>query len=277
MVFPELVREAQVQPALTALRPGTEPGPRPTRRLALPAPSRRRRTRSPEEQARLHLVLDFMRSLPLIQVSSDLSWLDELLEGTGSPTAETYEEVLEGQIELGYQPAWVRHPTYEEVKRILEGHTFLQGLEDYIEAVNDSTVDTVSLLRQVYQDVATALPSETPRVYQWRFDLGVVQHALSWFRGTYLREPSARDYIIMEVSAEESLMSLHGEENTPFPGPLIERLSETDALIYRDIHVQLRSSYTRNEGARLLASRMASLEILREQLTANLAELDQSQ
>ena len=72
-------------------------------------------------------------------------------------------------------------------------------------------------------------------------------------------------------------MSLHGEESTPFPGPLIERLSEADAVVYRDIHMQLRTSYADSEGARLLASRMATLEILRQQLTANLAELDQPQ
>jgi len=277
VVFPELVRDTVAVPALGALRPGTEPGPRPTPRLALPLPSRRRRTRSPEEQAQLHLVLDFMRSIPLIHVSSDLSWLDELMESSGSATPETYEQLLEGQMELNYQPAWVRHPTYEEVQRILEGHTFLQGLEDYINAVNDITVDVVSQVRQVYEDVIAAVPSEAPMVYQWRFDLAVLQHALAWYRGTYLREPSARDYIIINVSEEGALMSLHGQETTPFPGPLIESLIETDALIYRDIHIDLRTSYSSRESVRLLASRMASLEILREQLTANLAELDQQQ
>ena len=277
VAIPDLISEVGVLPALPAPQPGTEPAPRPTPRIALPAPSRRRRTRSPEDQARLHLVVDFMRSLPLIHVASDLSWLDELLEASGSPTPEIYEQVLEGQIEPTYQPAWLRHPTYEDVKRILEGHTFLQGLDDYIEAVNGIAGDLFSLLRQVYQDTAVALPQGAPTVYQWRFDLAVVQHALAWFRGTYLREPSARDYIIMEVSGEDSLMSLHGEESTPFSGPLIEGLSETDAGVYRDIHMQLRTSYADSEDARLLASRMATLEILRQQLTANLAELDQSQ
>lgn len=275
--LPDLFRVGVLQPPPTALGPGTEPEARPTSRIALPAPSRRRGgSRTPEEQARLHLVVDFMRSLPLIHVASDLAWLDELLEASGSTTPEIYEQVLEGQIKPTYQPAWLRHPTYEDVKRILEGHTFLQGLEDYIAAVNDIAGDLISLLRQVYQDTAAALPAEAPRVYQWRFDLAVVQHALAWFRGTYLREPSARDYIIMEASGEEPLMSLHGEESAPFPGPLIEGLSESDAVVYRDIHMQLRTSYADSEGARLLASRMATLEILRQQLTANLAELDQS-
>ncbi len=277
MVFPELVREVGIEPALPAPEPRAAPVLRAPFRLALPAPSRRRRTRSPEEQARLQLMLDFMRSLPLFQLSSDLKWLDELMESTGGATVDAYEQVLEGQLELGYQPGWLRHPTYEEIKRILQGHEFLQRLEEYVEAVNHIAVDTVSLLRQVYGDVAAALPGETPRAYQWRFVLAVVQHALGWYRGTYLREASTRDYLLVNVSDSEveALVSLHGEESTPFPGPLIDGLEENEALLYRDLHVQLRANYTNSEEARLLAARMVSLDFLREQLTRNLAELDQ--
>jgi len=220
-----------------------------------------------------------MRSIPLIQVSFDLAWLDELLETTGSATPDTYEQVLQGQIDLGYQPGWLRHPTYEEVQRILEGHAFLQRLDEFVGTVNDSAVDMVSLLRQVYGDVAAALPPEIPRVYQWRFVLAVVQHSLAWFRGTYLREPSARDYILIPVSdsEDETFVSLHGEETTPFPGPLIEGIIENDAIIYRDIHIQLRMSYMDSEEARSLAARIATIEVLREQLITNLEELDQTQ
>jgi len=221
-------------------------------------------------------VLDFLRSLPLLEVSSDLIWLDELVESTGSAEPEVYERVLDGQIELGYQPVWARHPTYEEVKRILQGHEFLQGLDDFIKEVDDCAADTVSLIREVYQDVAVSLPAETARVYQWRFVIAVVKHSLAWFRGTYLREPSARDYTILSDAAEEPVVSLYGEENTPFAGPLVEGLSEADAITYRDVHLQLRASYINSGEARLLAARMASLAILRERLAMNLAELDQT-
>jgi len=276
-VFPDLSREVGLEPALPAPGPRAAPVLRPPFRLALPGPSRRRRSRSPEEQARLQLILDFMRSLPFLQLSSDLKWLDELMEYTGGATVDAYEQVLEGQLELGYQPGWLQHPTYEEVKRILQGHEFLQRLDEYVEAVNDIAVDTVSLLRQVYGDVAAALPAETPRVYQWRFVLAVLQHALGWYRGTYLRQPSTRDYLLVNVSDSEveSLVSLHGEETTPFPGLLIEGLEENEALLYRDLHIQLRTNYTNSEEARSLAARMVSLDFLREQLTRNLAELDQ--
>ena len=277
VAFPDLVREVSFEPALTAPRPTAAPALRPAPRLALPVPSRRKRSLSPEEQAGLNLVLDFMFSLPLLQVSSDLAWLDDLVESSGSASADVYEQVLEGQIELRYQPGWVRHPTYEEVMRRLEGHSFPQSLRDYVEAVDDITADTVSLLRQVYGDVAAALPPETLRVYEWPFVLAVAQNTLAWFRGTYLREPSARDYVLVGVSgsAEESLVSLHGEEATPFPGPIVEGVDELDAVAYRDLHIQLRANYTNSQSARLLAARMASLDVVRGQLTRNIEELRQ--
>ena len=275
VAFPELAREVGLEPALRPPRPA--PALRAPPRLALPSPSRRRKAPSPEEQARRQLVLDFMRSIPLIQVSSDLKWLEELMGTSLDIAPDLYEQVLEGQLELSYQPGWIRHPTYEEVKQILAGHEFLQALEDYVEAVNASAMDTVNLLRQVYGEVSAALPASTPRISQWRYALGVVQHALAWFRGLYLREPSAGDYIIVDVSStgDEAIVSLHGDDSSPFPGPLLEALVPSDALIYRELHMQLRASYTDNEEARLLASRLVSLDILREQLLKNLEELDQ--
>ena len=277
VVFPELARDVGVGPSLPSPGPRPAPALRAPPRLALPSPSRRGKAPSPEDQARRQLVVDFMRSIPLIQVSSDLRWLEELM-GTSLDTApDMYEQVLEGQMDLGYQPGWIRHPTYEEVKQILAGHEFLRSLENFVEAVNTSAVDTVNLLRQVYGDMASALPEGTARVYQWRYVLAVVQHALAWFRGIYLKEPSAEDYIIVNVSGsdDEPIVALHGEESSPFPGPILEGLQQSDALIYSDLHQQLRTNYAENVEARLLAARLVSLEILREQLTKNLEELDQ--
>ena len=277
-VFPELAREVRSAPALpsAASTAGTAPTPRAQPRLALPSsPLRRRRQRSPEEQAQLRLVFDFLRSLPLLEVTSDLSWLDELVEAAGSTEPVTFERVLEGQIDLGYQPTWRRHPTFETVQQVLQGHTFLQELEAFVEAADGCAVDTVALLRQVYQDVDDGLPDDTAKVYRWRFVLGVLRHSLGWFRGSYLREPSARDYRTEAFTddAEEPLVTLVGEPSTPFPGPLIEGVIEADALAYRDLHLALRGTYTTSEDARFLASRLASLEILRQQLTSSLEQL----
>ena len=221
-VFPELAREIRTAPALpsTASTAGTAPAPRSQPRLALPSsPLRRRRQRSPEEQAQLRLVYDFLRSIPLLEVTSDLHWLDELVEAAGSTEPMAFERVLEGQIDLGYQPTWVRHPTFETVQQVLQGHTFLQELQAFVEAADGCAVDTVALLRQIYQDVDDGLPPDTAKVYRWRFVLGVLQHSLGWFRGSYLREPSARDYRTEAFAedTEEPLVTLVGEPSTPSP------------------------------------------------------------
>ena len=276
-VFPEMGRVRTV-PALPSMASPAGPAatPRAQPRLALPSsPLRRRRQRSPEEQAQLRLLFDFLRSLPLLEVTSDLRWLDELVEAAGSSDPVTYERVLEGQIDLGYRPTWTRHPTFETVQQVLLGHTFLQELEAFVEAADGCAVDTVALLRQVYQDVEDGLPEETAKVYRWRFVLGVLRHSLGWFRGSYLREPSTRDYRTEAFTedAEEPLVTLLGEQSTTFPGPLIEGVIEADALTYRDLHLALRGSYTTSEDARFLASRLASLEILRQQISAGLEQL----
>ena len=276
--FPELGREVRTAPALpsVASTAGTAPTPRAQPRLALPSsPLRRRRQRSPEELAQLRMVYDFLRSIPLMEVTSDLRWLDELVEAAGGTEPLDFERVLEGQIDLGYRPTWMRHPTFETVQQVLQGHAFLQELEAFVEAADGCAVDTVALLRQVYRDVDEGLPSGTATVYRWRFVLGVVQHSLGWFRGSYLREPSPRDYRTDNFTedAEEPLVTLAGEPTTPFGGPLVEGVVEADAIAYRDLHLTLRGNYTNSEEARGLASRLASLEILRQQLTGSLEQL----
>jgi len=276
--LPAFAREMRLEPALGMPRPATAPALGPAPRLALPAgPSRRGRRLSPEEQARLQLIVDFAISLPLLQVSSELAWLEELVEMTGSTAEDVREQVLQGQLDLRYQPRWMRHPTYEELQRLLQGHLFLQRLGEHIEGVNACAGDTLSLLRRIYRDVSAALSPEAPKGKQWRFVVAVAQYTLAWFRGTYLREPSARDYILktMANAGEDSLMSLEGSETTPFPGLLVEGLSGKDALARQDLHIQLRINYGSNEEARSLAAKMASMDILRDQLMRDLAELGQ--
>jgi hypothetical protein len=276
--FPALAREVRVEPTWATPRPATAPALGPAPRLALPAASSRRGRRlSPEEQARLQLIVDFAISLPLLQVSSDLAWLEELVEMTGSTPEDVHEQVFQGQLDLPYQPGWMRHPTYEELQRLLQDHPFIQRLEEHIEGVNACAADTLSLLRRIYEDVTAALPPETPKGKQWRFVLAVAQYTLAWFRGTYLREPSARDYTLKTIAdaGEDSLASLHGEETTPFSGPLVEGLSERDAVARRDLHIQLRINYRSNDETRSLAAKMASMDILRDQLMRDLTELGQ--
>lgn len=276
--FPELVRDSGTTPALpsTTSTAGTVPTPRSQPRLALPSsPLRRRQSRSPEEQAQLQSIIDFLKSLPLLEVTQDLGWLEELVEVAGSPEPAAFERVLGGELDLRYQPAWMRHPTFELVKLVLQGHPFLEELEAFVREADGCAVDMVGLLRQVYRDMEDAMPGDMARVYRWSFVLGVVKHSLVWFRGSYLREPSVRDYYIepFDEDSEVPLFTLAGEDSTPFTGPLVKGLTEADAIAYRDIHIALRGGYINSDDARLLASRLASLEILHRQMIGNLEQL----
>ncbi len=108
---------------------------------------------------------------------------------------------------------------------------------------------------------------------------------LAWFRGTYLGQPSARDYQIQAGDASEAsetwdpdeppLMELHGTEASPFPGLILNGLSEEDANFFRDLHIQLRISYRNYEEARTLATRLASTDAMRGQITEGISQLGQ--
>ena len=281
---PEFVRilQPEAAPALGAATaiPALA-APAPTRR-ALPSPFRRARALTPEERARLQQVVDFVGSIPLLEVSSDLAWLEEMIETMGGVKEELYEQVLDGEIDLSYQPAWLQHPTYEDLRLIPQAEPFLQGLESYIGVVNECASDTVVLLRRIAGDLSTAPPMESLTGNQWRFALSVSLSTLAWFRGTYLGQPSARDYLIQEGEASESWdadqpapMELHGVESCPFAGLILNGLIQEDANFFRDLHIQLRISYRTYEEARTLASKLASSDAMRGQITEGIAQLSQ--
>ncbi len=224
----------------------------------------------------MQLVLDFMRSLTLLNLSFDLAWLEELVEPAGGDPEDVGEQVLDGRLDLSYQPNWLRHPTFEEVRRVLQGHEFLQSLEDYIQAVDNAVADTVLILRQVYVDIAAGLSPETSRPNMWPYAIAILQHSLAWFRGTYLSAPSTRDYAIIldGESGSEPVAWLYGEQNTPFPALLLAGLTEDDAAIYRDLHLTLRGIYASTDEVQLLATRLAALEISHQRLLSSLEELN---
>jgi hypothetical protein len=282
--FPEFVRITRPEIAAPASQTPTSaasstPALSAPRR-ALPSPFRGRGGKgprlSPEEQARLQMVVDFVRSIPLLEVSPDLTWLEELVESSfGSPSDDVYEQVLRGDIEPVYQPAWVQHPTYQDLQNLAPAQPFLQSLEEYIELFNDCASDTLSILRKIYGDLDTGGTLEAMGEKHWPFVLGVALSTLAWFRGTYLGQPSARQYVIKSDSESEtgSLSSLYGDEKSPFSGLLLESLSEDDLVFFRDLHVQLRNTYRTNEDARGLATKMTSTSAMRDQLMQGIAQL----
>jgi hypothetical protein len=279
--FPEFVRITR--PEITgATQPSTtgtaqQPALSAPRR-ALPSPFRRgggRPTISPEEQARLKMVVDFVHSIPLLEVSPDLMWLEELVEPLGGTTEEAYEQVLRGDLEPVYQPAWTQHPTYQEMQSQMAAQPFVAGLEQYIESVNDCAADALAILRKIYGDLETGGSLETLDKYAWRFILTVGQSTMAWFRGTYLAQPSSRQYSI-EVDSEaegEPLASLYGDEKSPFSGLIVEGVKEEELVFYRDLHIHLRNTYRTNEDARALASKMTSTSAMRDQLMQAIAQL----
>jgi hypothetical protein len=222
------------------------------------------------------MVLDFVRSIPLLEVSPDLVWLEELIEPLGGPSDHIYQQVLQGELEPVYEPPWTQHPTYMELQHVVHAQPFLQGLEGYIEAVNDCAADTLALLRRVYRDVMASGPMETPGGNQWRFVLTVGRSTIAWFRGTYLGQPSTRDYAIKsdaDSGEEEPLASLYGEENSPFKGLIVEGMDKEALAFYRDVHIQLRNIYRTNEEARTLAAKLTSTNTMREQLMQSISQV----
>jgi len=280
-LFPDFVRITKPETPPPSQTLPSRPPPAPALaapRRALPSPFRRsgRTALSPEDQARLQMVLDFVRSIPLLEVSPDLVWLEDLIEPLGGPTDQVYEQVLRGELEPVYQPVWTQHPTYMELQNVVHAQPFLQGLEGYIEAVNDCASDTLSLLRRIYRDVIASSPMETAGQNQWRFVVTVGRSTIAWFRGTYLGQPSTRDYAIKsnaDADDEEYLASLYGEENSPFKGLIIEGMEKEALAFYRDVHIQLRNIYRTNEEARTLASKMTSISTMREQLMQSISQV----
>ena len=282
--YPEFVRISR--PEITGPAQGTGATTPPTPALnaprrALPSPFRRSPARSsvsPEQQAHLQFVVDFVSSIPLLEVSPDLVWMEELIESLGGDQEDIFEQVLRGDVEPVYQPPWMQHPTYQEMQSEPSASVFLEGLENYIEAVNDCATDTLSVLRRIYNDMEAAGSSDVLGRHQWRYAMTVTQSTIAWFRGTYLGQPSAREYTIQTGGdpGNPSLASLYGEENSPFSGVIIEGISEEDLVFYRDLHIQLRNSYRVDENARALAAKMTSTSALRDQLSHNIAQMGES-
>ena len=221
------------------------------------------------------LVLDFVRSIPLLRVSPDLSWLEELVEKVDPVVLDAHELALQGQLEPTYQPAWLQHPVYAQLQEIARAQPLLQLLDEYRLSVDQCAADTLRLLRRIYDDVEDAVPRQTLGENQWRFVFTVGQSAVGWFRGTYLEQPSPRDYILDTAgyAGESPSFFLGGNESTPFRGPIVEDLTEEEAIFLRDLHLRLRNDYMSSEDARLLAAKLAATDAWRDQLLQETSQL----
>ena len=104
-------------------------------RLALPEPAKGAKTFSTEDRARLIVIIDFAQSLPLVEPGYNVNWLVDLIE-TGKGTkvsAPVYEQLLKGELEVSYEPQWMRHPIYQDLLSLLEGQSILQDLNGFVD------------------------------------------------------------------------------------------------------------------------------------------------
>lgn len=277
VALPDLIQllPPRVTPALAA--PSMPSLPASVRR-ALPSPFRGTRALSLEEQARLEHVAVFLRSIPLPEVSSDLEWLEEIIDTYGGTKEDAHEQILKGDLDLVYLPDWLQHPTYASLREMPQLQPLLQSLEEYVGTINECSQDTLILLREISAELSAAQPLEPGN--RWRFILSIGLGTLTWFCGTHLANPSYRDFVIEPSQESEDLdpnelllASLIGGESSPFDGPILEGLTEDDIEFFRDLHIQLRITYRTNEAAQALAAKLASTDLMRHQIVERTSQL----
>jgi hypothetical protein len=242
-------------------------------RLALPAPVQQAKgkTFSPEEQARLKVAIDFAKSLPLLECGNNTEWLIELVNNDGAtPAPEIYRQLLNGQIQAHYEPAWMRHPTFNDLQDLLEGQAVLQDLNSFMDAVNRTAVEASGLLQSIYKETTAELGGDILENSGWGFVSGVYTDSVSWFLGKYLREPSDRDYSIKQ---EDGITGLYGAQNTPFEGLLVQVPGDKEAAQMRVLHLKLRRSYRNNDKSKQMASLLTQLDVQRSRLLTAFSQL----
>ena len=237
------------------------------RRLALPQPTKRGKMMSGEELARLKVILDFAQSLPLAEPGYTVNWLVDLLQSsTGvEVSVPVYEQLLEGEVQVHYEPTWMRHPIYQELTTLLRGQPLLQDLNAFIDLVNRCASEATVLLQEIHQDAIAEIPSDFLAKGGWEFISAIYSDALSWFLGKSLRDPAERDYIL-KPGGEGRTLWLWGEDNTSFAAPLIQVLNENEASAARALHLKLRRTYRNSDRARQLVSMMTQVEVQRYRL-----------
>ncbi|HSW58071.1 MAG TPA: IPT/TIG domain-containing protein, partial [Dehalococcoidales bacterium] len=153
---------------------------------------------SPENQARLRVLVDFIKSMPLAEPGPNTRWLVELAENsTGTSASPTlYAQLAKGELQLRYEPAWTRHPSYLELLTLLDGQPVLQDLTSYIDTVNRTAIEAETVLVEIHQEIKNEVNWDIFSSGGWGFVSAVYLDAINWFQGKYLKEPSERDYSI---------------------------------------------------------------------------------
>jgi hypothetical protein len=249
-------------------------------RLALPAaPAKRGKTISTEDQARLKVIIDFAKSLPLVEPDFNADWLTELIENyTGAQMSEAvYEKLFLGELDVKYDPTWMHHPAYQDLTALLQKQAVLQDLNTFVGDTNQLVADAISILQQIYREAKADLPADFLPRGGWWFTKAVYTDAVSWFAGKSLREPSERDYSIKsasETGGEAGERWLFGEPSTPFEGELILVTDDTEFVKFRSLHIALRRNWRSNEKARQVAAMITRIQLQRSRLLNTFNQFD---
>ncbi|MBI2851389.1 MAG: IPT/TIG domain-containing protein [Chloroflexi bacterium] len=244
-------------------------------RLALPQPEKGAKTLSTEQTARLKVIVDFAQSLPLVEPGYTAKWLlDVAQNGMGAePTTETYRQILEGELQVRYEPSWLHHPIYQDLSVLLEGQPILQDLNAFVDAVNRCAAEATSVLQQIYGESVAEISSDFLENGGWSFISAVYSDAVRWFLGKSLREPSERDYVL-KPGEEAGSVYLWGEENTSFAEPLIRASDEKEAQQFRLLHLRLRRSYRNSDKVKQLVDMMTQMAVQRDRLSSTFSQFD---
>ncbi len=266
LVIPEIVNAdfKQIEGGKTAL----------PWRLALPqAPQQPKGSKnlSSEDQARLKVIIDFAKSLPLPQPDSTAGWLVEMAENvTGNGASpELYNQMLKGEIQVRYEPAWMRHPTFLDLQSLLEGQPIMQDLTTFVDSLTNLASTANMVLQDIYRDTSAEVTWDLVANGGWAYISGVYADGVGWYQGKNLREPSDRDYSVKTegpAGAGTVVFGLYGDQNTAFAGLLAKAPGETEAQQLRALHLRLRRSYRGSDKMKDLVSQIAQLEVQRTRL-----------
>ncbi|MEK7353409.1 MAG: IPT/TIG domain-containing protein [Chloroflexota bacterium] len=260
------------------IEPGETAGEHPLPyRLALPQPAKGEKVLSTEDMARLKVIVDFAQSLPLVEPGYTSKWLVDLAQTSLGIDASiaVYKQLLDNELQISYEPAWMRHPIFQDLATLLEGQPILQDLNAFVDAVNRCAAEATLLLQQISGEAIAEIPADFLEKGGWEFISAVYADAIRWFLGKSLHDPSERNYALKRDGGEESgLVSLWGEETTAFAECLMHAIDEQEALQFRDLHLKLRRTYRSSDTVKRLVDMMTQMAVQRDRLSSAFSQFD---
>ncbi len=243
-------------------------------RLALPEPTKSTKAFSTEDQARLRIILNFAQSLPLVAPDNNVEWLVDLVENSmgAAASAPVYEQLVKGELQVRYEPAWMRHPLYQDLTTLLEGQSLLQDLNAFVDAVSRCAAEAVSFLQDIYRDTQGEIPPDFFQKGGWGFISTIYSDSIGWLLGKCLREPMERDYTIKPGEGTEGLMLWLSGGGSGTGSPLLHVADEKEAAQLQALHLKVRRANRSSSKAREVMDMVTQLEVQRSELLRVLSQ-----